>query len=182
PYQNFLNSAETAISLVVINGTPRYGYTSLMNHWTARKEKIKTGEKDYRLHLKQVTGDPIVGSLTFSAAKRKLSRGLKDLPNMAQKLESKSFPSLSIGKSHTHPQWFLQLDHNDQVEGEKFRLAKALHQVSAHAAARPLSQILGKIDLDPATVADDKNFLVKIKAERNLPQYVKDELEKMYMK
>lgn len=182
PYQNFLNSSETAISLVVINGTPRYGYTSLMSHWKDRKEKIKIGGKDYRLHLKQVTGDPIVGSLTFSAAKTKLSRGLKDLPGMAQKLESKSFPSLSIEKSHTRPQWFLQLDHNDEVEGEKFRLAKALPGGSAHAAARPLSQILGKIDLDPVTVADDKNFLVKIKAERNLPQYVKDELEKMYIK
>jgi len=47
-------------------------------------------------------------------------------------------------------------------------------------AAIPLSEILGKINLDKITVADDRHFFAKIRAQENLPQYIKDDLEKMY--
>jgi 5-methylthioadenosine/S-adenosylhomocysteine deaminase len=179
-YQTFFNRSETAISLLIINGTPRYGYAELMKHWTDIKEKIKVGGKDYELHLKQSTVDPAVGALKFSHAKKKLNDGLKDLPKLAKQLESVPHAALSIANANVHPQWFLQLDHNDEVEGEKFRLANAVPTANAKTASRPLSELLGKINLDKITVADDKDFLTKIKAEDNLPQYLKDDLEKMY--
>ena len=179
-YQTFFNRSETAISLLIINGTPRYGYASLMKHWTDTKEKIKVGGKDYELHLKQDTADITVGALKFSHAKKKLNDGLKNLPELAKQLESVPPAALSLLNANIHPQWFLQLDHNDEVEGEKFRLSNAVPAANAKIAARPLSEILGKINLDKITVADDKHFLAKLKAEDNLPQYIKDDLEKMY--
>lgn len=179
-YQTFFNRSETSISLLIINGTPRYGYTALMNNWTDVKEKVKVGGKEYQLHLKQATADPAVGALTFGDAKKKLNNGLKNLPSLAKQLESVPHAALSLVNGNVHPQWFLQLDHNDDTEGEKFRLAKALTPVSEKIASRPLSEILGSIILDKITVADDKGFLAKIKAEKNVPQYLKDDLENMY--
>jgi len=180
PYQTFFNRSETAISLLIINGTPRYGDVSLMDHWTDAKEKIKVGGKDYELHLKQATADTTVGALKFKDAKKKLNDGLKDLPNLAKQLELVPPAALSIVNANVHPQWFLQLDHNDEVEGEKFRLANPLTTEGVGIAAIPLSEILGKINLDKITVADDRHFFAKIRAQENLPQYIKDDLEKMY--
>jgi hypothetical protein len=50
----------------------------------------------------------------------------------------------------------------------------------AKAAAKPLSQILQALTLDPLTVADDPDFLATVGMQRNLPQFVKDGLPPLY--
>jgi len=178
-YDEFLNKSETAISLVVINGIPRYGYENVMNKFAGTQEKIVVNATNYLLNLKQNTADPIVGSLKLEEAVNKLNNGLRNLPDVAKILETAPHAALSIMSSNTHPQWFLVLDHNDEAEGEKLRLtgAMASHTLTA---SQPLSKIVEKMELDILTVADDTAFIKNIKAEINLPKYVKDGLEKMY--
>jgi hypothetical protein len=48
------------------------------------------------------------------------------------------------------------------------------------AASKPLSEIVGPLELDALTVADDRDWLDKIDAERNLPEWVAPGLRKLY--
>jgi 5-methylthioadenosine/S-adenosylhomocysteine deaminase len=180
PYKRFLSRSETAISLVIINGFPRYGHKSLMNHWTETKEHINVGGVPYDLYLKQATADPVVGVLSLTEARNKLQDGLKKLPTLAKQLEKTPPPALNILAAQSHPQWYLLLDHNDEVTGEQFRFTGALAGSVAKASTKPLSEIVEKMELDQMTVADDQKFLNNIKAEKNLPKFVGDELATMY--
>ena len=53
-------------------------------------------------------------------------------------------------------------------------------RVSPSAAAAPLSKILEPIALDPLTVADDPDFLLKIADEPNVPDPVRTGLAQLY--
>ena len=180
-YDHFLNSRETAISLVVINGVPRYGHENLMNEWDAGNEKVPVGGVNYSLNLKQATADPVVGELKLEDAVEKLSSGLADLPHLAELMEM-PHALLSPLKANAHPQWFLVLDHNDEVEGEKLRMATSpgLMKAQPLRASQPLSEIVEEMELDKMTVADDPDFLNILQTEQNLPQYLKNGLVKMY--
>jgi len=51
---------------------------------------------------------------------------------------------------------------------------------SAKVAAKPLSELLEPIKLDPITVAADADFLTQIKAQPNVPEPVKQGLRDLY--
>lgn len=180
-YEKFLSRSESAISLVVINGVPRYGHESIMNNWTDKKEKIEVNGVKYQIHLKQATADPIVGNLKLVDAVNKLSDGLQNLPDLAKSLETVS-SKFSFANSDAPPQWFLVLDHNDEPEGEKLRMTMSRGPMKAQPlmASQPLSEIVEEMELDKMTVADDPEFMNIIQNEQNLPQYLKDGLKKMY--
>jgi hypothetical protein len=152
----------------------------MMNHWAETKEHINVGGVPYDLFLKQANADPVVGALTLTEAKRKLQDGLKQLPTLAKQLEKTPPPALNILAAQSHPQWYLLLDHNDEATGEQFRFTGALTGSVAKASTKPLSEIVEKMELDEMTVADDQKFLNNIKAEKNLPKFVGDELATMY--
>ena len=48
------------------------------------------------------------------------------------------------------------------------------------AAAQPLSQLLGPLELDAITVADDAGFLPAIQQQKNLPDFIKTGLPQLY--
>jgi len=50
----------------------------------------------------------------------------------------------------------------------------------AKASSPPLSALLGSIDLDPLTVADDAAFLGRIAGEPNVPPAIRDGLAALY--
>ncbi len=50
----------------------------------------------------------------------------------------------------------------------------------AKVAAKPLSELLEPIKLDPITVADDADFLTQIEAQPNVPEPVKKGLRDLY--
>lgn len=180
-YDHFLNGSETAISLVVINGIPRYGHEDLMNKWTDVKEKIVVNGVKYQLHLKHATGDPVVGELKLGTAIDKLSDGLRNLPHLAKLMEMPHAVRSPL-RADAPPQWFLVLDHNDELEGEKLRMNLSGSPMTAQPlmASQPLSEIVEAMELDKMTVADDPEFLDALKTQQNLPKYLKDGLEKMY--
>ena len=47
-------------------------------------------------------------------------------------------------------------------------------------AAAPLSKILEPIEIDPLTVADDASFPDRMAGQRNLPDFIKHELKRLY--
>ncbi|MHA4809029.1 amidohydrolase family protein [Flavitalea flava] len=199
PYQLLLNAAENKINLVVINGTPRFGTIPLMQKFGVSTEQRKIGGADRLLNLSQDTEDPVVSQLTLAAAESKLKKGLKNLKDIGKNLpplkaitgpaNAKFFVPEEKKKLVQKPQWYLVLDH-DEGEGESVRphlpgdppsTAEPLASAKFAAKLSPKKDLpVLPIRLDPLTVADDKQFFKLLKGQLNLPDIMKDGLEKMY--
>ena len=145
-----LQSSETSLSLVVINGVPRFGRARLMQplgeiteYWSLRRSRRA-------LNLKQATADATVGALTLRQARDRLKDGMHRLPELAKALESLPFGVLPGGLMAGQTQWYLLLDH-EMLEGKSQRPnlpfgAGGLETgiVLTAAAAAPLSEVLSQ--------------------------------------
>jgi 5-methylthioadenosine/S-adenosylhomocysteine deaminase len=189
PYKALVHAAETAISLVMINGVPRFGTSSLMTRLGADGERVSIGGRQRMLFMKQESGDEVVSGISLGQAKRTLVDALRRLPDLARDLESnRRGPARAMTDRLARsgpPIWFLALDELEATGSElRHRLPGAQGRVSGPvlgtARATPLSQLVGPMTLDPLTVADDSDFLDRVKAQTVLPEYVRGNLKDMY--
>lgn len=183
PYATLLEAAETAISMVIVNGIPRYGQPGMMTRFSPGTEKWRVGGTKRLLNLAEEDADPIVGTITLREAKKRLKDGLRRLRELAIELED---PSREVPRGGSA--WGLVLDQEapeDMVIRPYF--AEGMRGLEAdrgllptRAPAIPLSKLLGPLKLDPLTVADDSTFLDRLRQQRNLPDYIKDGLPSLY--
>jgi hypothetical protein len=186
PYDQLIRAKETDLTLVVINGVPRFGQNTFMSELGATGESLTIGGQKRTLFLKQDTQDPLVGAIKLSQARTTLKDALSKLPTLAKELEQPK-PIAMIGRKRAPTTWQLALD---EIEDTGFDLRPRLRSRTsrqltgptrrAAVAAKPLSQILEPLELDPLTVADDSDFLLALATQRNLPQFVKDGLPSFY--
>ena len=190
PYDRIFTATEKSIRLVVINGIPRYGTVGLMNKLGGGTERWKVGRSPRILNLHQPTGDLIVGELSLLQAATRIADGLQHLPELAAVLEKpKPVSALESGSDLT-PEWFLDLENNPLESDTGILNSRALSpeeilldpslNFELMAPAAPLSQILAPIALDPLTVVDDFEYLLKLERQYNLPMYIKRGLMKAY--
>ena len=190
PYEGLVKAKETSIRLVMINGVARYGAPDLMDAFGSEGEKLTVGGQQRRLFLKQATADPDVSSVSLRRARSTLSKAFRDLPKLARDLE-KPKRKKAARAALDAPQpviWSLALD-EIQATGVDLRPRLPFngprdftgpHRVSARAAAAPLSTILQPMALDPLTVADDPDFLLKISKQPNVPDPIRAGLAQLY--
>lgn len=180
PYAALLEARETQISLVIIDGVPRCGRPSLMSHFGPGTESWRIGQARRILNLAQENVDPAVGALTLREARDRLRDGLRRLPELALELEQAAPRAVEGGP----PQWFLLLEQEEPVDAVlRPYLAEGLEGLQAErglldirALAIPLSQLLGRLSLDPLTVPDDEHFLTRLCSQPNLPDPIKEGL------
>lgn len=195
-YRTLLTASEEQIGLVVVNGAPRFGNGHLMKNFAGITEKKKIGKIYKHFNLQQATQDPVVGQLNLSAAENKLKKALKNLRKVAEQqrglFKRKSIrginflePANARAKA-ARPEWVLVLDHNED-EGDPMRTHFQVQgapsmpfRKMAPAAVRPEDLI--PIELDPLTVANDADYFQRLKAQPNLPAYIKTKLKKLYAK
>jgi cytosine/adenosine deaminase-related metal-dependent hydrolase len=183
-YARLLEASETAISLVVIDGVPRYGSERLMGTFGPGTERWRVGSAERVLNLAQQTANPVVGALRLSEARDRLREGMARLPELARRLEE---PKRAL-VAEVAPQWSLVLDH-EEPPGMTIRPHLPFDSADGPTAPRladimgvqsPLSQVLGPLELDPLTVADDPDFLDRLTRQRNLPDYLKEGLPGLF--
>lgn len=192
PYEALITSKETAIKLVMINGTPRYGVPGIMSTFDALGEAIKVGGQDRYLFLDQVDGDPDVEKLSLATATVALTEAFENLPKLAAEIERASMtPAASAFLPIDAPTpviWSLALDeiHNTGLV-QRTRLPfdspsdfTGPDLQSVTKPVPPLSEILGPIALDPLTVIDDPDFLLRIAGQPNVPAVIRDGITKLY--
>ncbi len=94
PYRRLINARETSVSLVVIDGVPRYGQVGLMSRFEsgAALETLAVGSSSRALNLHEPEGDPLVAGLTLQAAGERLQDGLNRLHELAIDLEDPDNP------------------------------------------------------------------------------------------
>jgi 5-methylthioadenosine/S-adenosylhomocysteine deaminase len=190
PYEALIKAKETSIRLVMINGVARYGVPQLMGALGAAGQTLSVGGEKRRPFLQQATGDPDVVGVSLSTARSALHAAFRDLPKLARELEKpppKKAARAALDASRPVV-WSLALD-EIQATGVDQRPRLPFNgprdftgpkRVSPSAAAAPLSKILGAIALDPLTVADDPDFLLKIADEPNVPDPVRAGLAQLY--
>lgn len=188
PYEALVKAKETAIRLVMINGIARYGMPALMSALGPRGEKLRVGGRERALFLGQENGDPDVAAVSLRTARAVLRAAFRDLPDLARELE-KPKPRLARALDAPEPVvWSLALD-EIQETGSDLRPRLPFNgpgdftgpdTSAVRKVAAPLSTILQPIELDPLTVADDRNFLAQIASERNLPAAVRTGLADLY--
>jgi len=189
PHEAFIRAKETDISLVVINGVARYGVPPAMQALGARGEALKVGGQGRQLFLAQGTGDPDVAQVTLKAATRVLREAFKDLKALARGIERPKVKQSLLAADAPRPiVWTLALDEiKDTGVDQRPRLPfdgprdfTGPKLLAASAKSPPLSAILGPIELDPLTVADDANYLARIGSEPNVPESIRAGLPAMY--
>jgi 5-methylthioadenosine/S-adenosylhomocysteine deaminase len=188
PYGSLISAKETAIQLVLINGTARYGNPELMGQLSPGGESFKVGGQTRQLFLKQQTQDPVVAAVTLTEAVQTLQTAFHDLPKLAEDLEQPKLPALRPLDYPEPVVWYLALD-EIQERGMDLRPRLPLglggpltgpSRIFVEATAPLLSTILESMSLDALTVADDAEFFERIKKERNLPEEIKEGLPGMY--
>ena len=184
PYATLLEASETAISLVVIDGVPRYGNERLMGAFSPGTERWRVGSAERVLNLTQETANPVVGALRLGEARDRLREGMDRLPELARRLEE---PERAL-VAEAVPQWSLVLDH-EEPPGIAIRPHLPFDSAGGPTAPRladimgvqsPLSQVLGPLELDPLTVVDDRDFTERLARQRNIPDYLKEGLPDLF--
>ena len=191
PYEKLLRAYETTISLVVINGTARYGQTRLMQRLGPISEELRVGRAKRALNLRQDTADPVVGELTLAEATARLESGMAALPVLAREIEAQEatdsgfFSGTVDSNGET---WQLELD-NEFDETGVARLDPLLADADVDSelslldvagARMSLSELVEPMRLDPLTVRDDPEFLPRLLLQRNLPDHIKRGLPPLY--
>jgi 5-methylthioadenosine/S-adenosylhomocysteine deaminase len=136
------------------------------------------------LNLTQETANPVVGALRLGEARDRLREGMDRLPELARRLEE---PERAL-VAEAVPQWSLVLDH-EEPPGIAIRPHLPFDSAGSPTAPRladimgiqsPLSQVLGPLELDPLTVADDRDFTERLTRQRNIPDYLKEALPDLF--
>ena len=183
-YSNLINALESDIRLVMIDGIPRSGAPALLSHSAGSLETWKVGGKRVALNLAQEDADPAVGKITLKAAGQKLKTGLHDLKALAKALEK---PTPHLARVVSGTQWRLVLDHEEpeglaqrpHLRDSSGRLTGTIPRLAASLAAKPLSEVLIPLQLEPLTMVDQPSFVDHLQQQPNLPAAIKTELAKL---
>ena len=181
PYGALIKAVEGSIRLVMINGVPRYGAPAIMSQLGASGENLTVDGKKKVLCLAQKTADPDVAPIALKQAQAALSQALQDLPE----LQLPAAPPPERAGVEPPLAWFLALDEISPtgmdvrshlpMEGRP-TMAEAKGPIELEAAPVELKPL----ELDPLTVADDADFLTRVAAEKNLPDFIKQGLPLLY--
>jgi cytosine/adenosine deaminase-related metal-dependent hydrolase len=186
PYEHLLGARETSITLVVIDGHPRYGQPRMMERLAKGGEGLRVGGSERVLDLADADADPIVGALSLKDARDRLADGMRRLPELARQLDDPAVAAGMLGTdSATEPgDWFLELDH-EPIAGFSPRPQLPFEGVVTGVfpelfLAAPLSEVVEPVELDPLTMADDGGFFGRLARSGNLPDYLLQELPPLY--
>jgi hypothetical protein len=186
PLSPLFEGDERTVQLVAINGTPRYGTPALMVADGPGLETLAVGAEPRVLYLTQATEDPDVAALSYGDAQAKLADALQNIK--AIRLEQElahgpealaAAPAVQAG----HPRLALdEFEHTDFTQRPHllFHGAVTGPRDQPDASAPPISSLLGPIQVDPLTVADDAGWLDRVGHEMNLPGYLAPGLRALY--
>jgi cytosine/adenosine deaminase-related metal-dependent hydrolase len=161
PYVQLIDTRESDILAVTIDGRPRYGRLGVLDFDAKRQERILVGGKDYSLDLTEAGDDPL-GGLSLGTAIAKLTYGLAHLPELAA-----SAPAPAIMGFKVIEREAITIDF-EMEEEEDFTTLQDMMRTKA--------PVLKPMPMAPITAIDDPDFIPALKANVNLPAYVKQAL------
>jgi hypothetical protein len=128
----------------------------------SKQERIVVGGKDYCLDLTEAESDPLSG-LSLATAIAKLTYGLKHLSDLASDAIAIQSHALEIVNKAT-----MTIDFDLEPEGLDF-IAMPQFAAQFMGSLKPLP-------MSPITAVDDPDYVPLLKANPNLPAYVRNAL------
>jgi 5-methylthioadenosine/S-adenosylhomocysteine deaminase len=177
-YSCLLAATETSISLVVVNGLPRFGRRPLMQALGAQGETVVVDGQQRMLGLKPTIEDPAIAEVGLAEATARLTDALGRLPELAH--AQSLLPSPAVGEltqSTQSTQWYLALDELTDT-GVDLRPSLTDEMNARPQIAAPLP--IHALRLDTLTVVDDADLFDRLGAETNLPAFLVPALKAMY--
>jgi cytosine/adenosine deaminase-related metal-dependent hydrolase len=162
PYRQLVEAMENDLLAVLIDGRPRYGRLGLLDFDMSKQERIVVGGKDYCLDLTEAESDPLSG-LSLATAIAKLTYGLKHLSDLASDAIAIQSHALEIVNKAT-----MTIDFDLEPEGLDF-IAMPQFAAQFMGSLKPLP-------MSPITAVDDPDYVPLLKANPNLPAYVRNAL------
>jgi hypothetical protein len=162
-YGRLLQVSEGDVIFVFINGRARLARKEFATFDPAMEEIVTIGGRDFVLDLHEDTSTPLDG-MRLSTAISKLSYGLEHMPELG-----KSFPKDLAHALAFSPatMWGIELDYDDTTSHSGIKLA----------ALDPIDPtLLYPMELAPITEADDATFRPTLKANSNIPKFLRDAL------
>jgi cytosine/adenosine deaminase-related metal-dependent hydrolase len=181
-YAGLIAARETDIQLVMINGRPVVGTSTMMAALGANGEQLTIGGRSRVIDYGP--GDPKVPVVTYAEARASLADALQRLPHLISD-EATGRGAGNRALRAGEPQWRLALD-EQLPTGFALRprlpLAGNLTgpDLSLDRAAAPPTKPLEPLPLDPVSVADDANYAQALLAQRNLSPEIKAGLKAFY--
>jgi cytosine/adenosine deaminase-related metal-dependent hydrolase len=189
-YSVLFEGDERKVALVVVNGTPRYGTTSMMVSKGPDLERLTVGGEDRVLYLKQDQADPEVAALSYAQAQGKLKDALQNVKQIRLAQEGKHKATSMAAPAETERRVAPEASPRlalDEFESTGFTQRPHLPldglrtgPLDRLAASAPISSLLGPMSLDALTVADDPSFLDSVAGEKNLKPWLPAGLKQLY--
>jgi len=161
PFDLLIDTTESDVLAVVIGGRPRYGRMGFLDFDASRQEHVLVGGISYSLDLTEPGSDPLAG-LSLATATTKLSYGLQNLPNLVPATPTATLMALNMPRE---PAISIDMELDPMPPG-------GLIEAFSLAATPPLQPMT----LPPITAVDDPGFIPAIKANPNLPAFLRNAL------
>lgn len=161
PYARLIDARESDILAVTIDGRPRYGRLGFLDFDAKRQERIIVGGKDYSLDLTEAGDDPL-GGLSLGTAIAKLTYGLAHLPELAASAPAPATMGFRAIERHA-----INID---------FEMEEEKDFTTLQDLVRTKAPTLKPLPMSPITAIDDPDFISALKANVNLPSYLKQAL------
>ncbi|PHN00731.1 S41 family peptidase [Flavilitoribacter nigricans] len=177
-YDKLIEANEKNISLVVINGIPRWGQERLMEQFDldhATLEEVQIDNVKRQLYLKNENEDEVLQGITLAGAEAMLRNGLTNIKQLATDLEQGTGSGLLVGADGTpnSDEWVLVPDLHSEDDVEEIPEWGLLSGVKFSEIATPLF-------LDGLAVADDDFHFDLLSIQPNIPEYIREGLPAFY--
>ena len=179
-HAHLFTRSEHDVELVVVNGVPRYGASTVMRKLlgeaAAQAEAGSAGGRARLLFLTQATGDPVVGKVTLKRRPTCSRTACTGSPSSRRRWTSRrSVPttrsSCSTTRRRTAP---------TSARISPARTASSRGCWTASPRPHRCADLLVPLTLDPLTVFDDAHFVDTLAAEKNLPKEVADHVSDLF--
>jgi 5-methylthioadenosine/S-adenosylhomocysteine deaminase len=160
PYDDLINADESNVVAVIIGGHPRSGRATIIDPSTPGVELIQIAKQNLVLDIVDSTSHPLAG-VSLTNAITTITWALANLPEVARQAQSQAPLMRGVAVEHWRP----VPDYESGPPTELFS-----------AAALPGPGDVDPLTAEPLTAVDDTGFIGRIKANPNVPQWLKDEL------
>ncbi len=155
PYANLIAATEDKVCAVIVDGRPRAGRATILDPTSVGVELIHIAGQDMVLDITDSPTHPLA-NMSLATAIAKLSYALDHLPELAGQFVAQHQLLESVERTSL----YLDLD-------EEY--AKGL--VTAAVPIKPAD--VDPMKLEPLTSVDDKTFSDRLRANRNLPTWLR---------
>ena len=182
PFAGLLSARERDITLVAIDGRPRYGLPALMARFVPvdPRESLRVAGRRRTIEPPQAEAHPLVQGITLRQARERLRSALRRLPAVAKALEDQDVDKMAaFGLAPAGQDWSLVLDQEGAGErhvdflGGPDAIGLAITGDAHAAVAKPLSELVSPMRLDRLTVDDDPSYRDRILGNQNLSDAVR---------